>query len=60
MNIKRTLLALSIITKEYRLSELGIIGWAKLNDSPLKKAKRQLKAKTLGIVEHDRVLNWRK
>lgn len=59
MNTQRIMIALSIIDTECLVCELAIIGWSKMTDTPLKYAKRQLKAKTLGIVKHDRMLNWR-
>lgn len=59
MNIQRIKKALSIIDAESWMCELAIIGWRKADDTPLKHTKRQLKAKAMGIVKHDRMLNWR-
>lgn len=59
MNTRRIMIALSIIDTERLVCELAIVGWSKMTDTSLKYTKRQLKAKTLGIVKHDRILNWR-
>ena len=59
MGLGRIRAALQAIDTELKMCELPIIGWSKLSDSPLRYKKRQLKAKVLGIVKHDRILNWR-